>query len=351
VPVTQVDVARRAGVSQRTVSNVVNRLPSVSPDAFARVTEAIKELGYAPSQAARSLRLGRSGVLQLVVPEMDVPYFAELARYVIKFAEDQGYGVMVRQTLGSCEREREALEGSAAEYAEGTILSAVGSIEDLFSDGRPPSPVVLIGERSGVGLVDHIGIDDVAAAAEATRHLLSSGRGRVAFIGAHPDASLRMAALRFRGYEEALQSAGLSVDPDLVVRIGSYHRRDGEIAMASLLDLADPPDGVFCATDLLALGALRCAYERGARVPVDIALVGFDGLEEGRYSIPTLSTISPDKQELARLCVETLLGRIRARESGGSDPVPRDLPIPFALVVRESSSPDLLGRRDSRRSP
>lgn len=337
MPVTQADVAQRAGVSQRTVSNVVNGLPSVSPDVVARVTEAIKELGYTPSHAARSLRLGRSGVLQLVVPEMDVPYFAELARGVIKCAEDHGYAVMVRQTLGSRERERDALEGSAAEYAEGTILSAVGSVEELFSGGRPRSPVVLIGERSGVGLVDHIGIDDVAAAGAATRHLLASGRRRVAFIGAHPDASLRMAALRLSGYEQALQSAGLSVDPALVVRIGSYHRRDGEAAMASLLDLDDPPDGVFCATDLLALGALRCAYKRGVRVPADIAVVGFDGLEEGRYSVPALSTIAPDKQELARVCVETLLARIRARESGESESEVRYLSIPFALVVRESS--------------
>jgi len=337
VPVTQADVARRAGVSQRTVSNVVNRFPYVSADMVARVTEAIEALGYTPSQAARSLRSGRSGVLQLVVPELDVTYFAELARGVIKCAEERGFGVMVRQTLGSRERERDALEGSAADYADGTILSAVGSIEALFSAGRPRSPVVLIGERSGLGLVDHIGIDDVAAAAEATGHLLASGRRRVAFIGADPGGSLRMAALRLRGYEQALESSGLNVDGELVVRTRSYHRRDGEEAMASLLDLDEPPDGVFCATDLLALGALRKAYERGVRVPADLALVGFDGLEEGRYSVPTLSTIAPDKQELARLSVETLLARIQARAAGEDEPESQDLPIAFTLVVRESS--------------
>jgi DNA-binding LacI/PurR family transcriptional regulator len=338
VPATQGDVARHAGVSQRTVSNVVNGLPSVTPDVAARVSAAIKELGYRPSLAARSLRVGRSGVLQLVVPELDVPYFAELARGIIKCAEDEGYAVMVRQTLGSRERERDALEGSAAEYADGTILSAVASVEELMSDRQSGTPVVLIGERSGMGLVDHIGIDDVAAAAAATEHLLGAGRRRVAFIGAHPDSSLRMAALRLRGYEQALQAAGIPIDPDLVVQIGSYHRQDGEVAMESLLALADPPDGVFCATDLLALGALRSAYEHGVRVPADIAVIGFDGLEDGRYSVPALSTIEPDKQEIARLCVETLLSRIRAGEAGVASPVVRDLSIPFRLVVRESST-------------
>lgn len=337
MPVTQADVALRAGVSQRTVSNVVNGLTSVNPDTHERVIAAIKELGYRPSLAARSLRVGRSGVLQLVVPELDVPYFAELARSVIKYAEDQGYAVMVRQTLGSRERERDALEGSAAEYAEGIILSAVGPVEELMLGREHRPPVVLIGERTGMGLVDHIGIDDVAAAAAATNHLLESGCRRVAFIGAHPDSSLRMAALRFSGYEHALKAAGMRVDTDLVVQIGSYHRQDGEAAMASLLDRADPPDGVFCATDLLALGAMRCAYERGLTVPRDIAVVGFDGLEEGRYSIPALTTIEPDKQELARVCVDTLLARIRARDSGTDMAIVSDVEIPFSLVVRESS--------------
>ena len=337
MPATQADVAQRAGVSQRTVSNVVNGLPSVSPDTLERVTAAIRELGYTPSLAARSLRVGRSGVLQLVVPELDVPYFAELARGVIKSAEDQGYAVMVRQTLGSKERERDALEGSAAEYAEGTILSAVAEIEDLMAGREQRSPVVLIGERTGMGLVDHIGIDDVAAAAAATNHLLQSGRRRVAFVGAHPDSSLRMAALRFTGYEQALRAAGMRVDPDLVVQTGSYHRRDGEAAMRALLSRDERPDGVFCATDLLALGAMRAAYELGLKVPRDIAVVGFDGLEEGRYSMPALTTIEPDKQQLARVSVDTLLARIRARESGPDTTEVRDVTIPFALLVRESS--------------
>jgi len=338
VSVTQADIARHAGVSQRTVSNVVNGVTSVSADKIERVNAAIQELGYSPSLAARSLRVGRSGVLQLVVPELDVPYFAELARGVIKCAEDQGYAVMVRQTLGSRERERDALEGSAAEYAEGTILSAVGPIEELMADRGFRSPVVLIGELSGMGIVDHIGIDNVAAAAVATNHLLEAGRRRVAFIGAHPDSSLRMASLRFTGYKEALERAGVGVDSHLVVQTGSYHRGDGESAMASLLDSGSVPDGVFCATDLLALGAMKAIHERGLSMPNDIAVVGFDGLEEGRYSVPPLSTIEPDKGHIARASVETLLMRIREREAGSGPSDLRDLEVPFSLVVRGSSS-------------
>jgi DNA-binding LacI/PurR family transcriptional regulator len=334
--VTQADVARRAGVSQRTVSNVVNKFPYVSADVVARVNEAIAELGYAPSQAARSLRSGRSRVIQLVVPELDVPYFAELARGVVRAADDRGFGVMVRQTLGDPRREQEALEGSAADYAEGTILSAVGPVESLVG-GRARPPVVLIGERSGQGLADHIGIDDVAAAAAATTHLLESGRRRVAFIGADPVNSLRMAEMRMRGYQSALEAAGSRLEEELIVRTRSYHRADGASGMGLLLDTVDPPDAVFCATDLLALGALHSARERGVRVPEDVAVIGFDGLEEGLYSAPTLSTIAPDKRAIAAGAVALLLARIDARNSAGGEPEPQDQVIPFEVVVRESS--------------
>ncbi|MBN9104658.1 MAG: LacI family DNA-binding transcriptional regulator [Propionibacteriaceae bacterium] len=335
--VTQADVARLAGVSQRTVSNVINNFPHVSAELAARVNDAVEQLGYSPSQAARSLRSGRSRVLQLVIPELDVPYFAELARGVVKHAEEQGFGVMIRQTLGDPRREQDALEGSAAEYAEGTILSAVGPVERLARQSATRPPLVLIGERSGAGVADHIGIDDVAAASAATTHLIAAGRRRIAFIGADPANSLRMAEMRHRGYRDALRAAGRSVDDALVVQTASYHRADGAAAMESLLRAGRAPDAVFCATDLLALGALRSVRRAGLAVPDDIAVIGFDGLEEGEYSAPALSTVAPDKQGIATMAVDTLLARIEARTQGAAQPQPRDIVIPFSLVVRESS--------------
>lgn len=334
--VTQADVARLAGVSQRSVSNVINNFPYVSADVVARVNEAIEQLGYAPSQAARSLRSGRSRVLQLVIPELDVPYFAELARGVVKHAEERGFQVMIRQTLGDSRRERDALEGSAAEYAEGTILSAVGPVERLVQR-RPHPPLVLIGERAGAGLADHIGIDDTTAAAAATAHLIEAGRRRIAFIGADPGNSLRMAELRRQGYRQAMAAAGLPVDDALVVQTSSYHRRDGAAAMEALLASGRSPDAVFCATDLLALGALHSARNLGVSVPDDIAVIGFDGLEEGEYSAPSLSTVAPDKRAIAQGAVDTLIARIEARGTGSQGAEPQDVVIPFELVIRESS--------------
>lgn len=337
MPATQFDVARRAGVSQRTVSNVVNGLATVGPEVRERVMDAIRELDYRPSLAARGLRVGRSGLLQLVVPELDVAYFSELARHVVAAAEDRGYALLVRQTLGSPERERGALDDAAGEYVEGTILSAVGPVDELLAARRTRTPVVLIGEGSGRSAVDHVGIDDEAAAFAATQHLLAAGHRRVAFIGADPASSLRMAALRRDGYTRALAAAGMAVDERLVARTLSYHRPDGARAMAALLDLAEPPDAVFAATDLLALGALHEAHERGVRVPDEVAVVGFDGLEEGRYSAPTLTTVEPDKIAIARLSVDALLDRIGSLEARGEVSAPADVRVPFTLVERGST--------------
>jgi LacI family repressor for deo operon, udp, cdd, tsx, nupC, and nupG len=336
MPTTQSDVARRAGVSQRTVSNVVNGLSSVGPEVRERVMDAIRDLGYRPSLAARGLRVGRSGLLQLVIPELDVPYFSELARHIVAAAEERGYALLIRQTLGSIERERAALDDSAGEYVEGTILSAVGPVGDVLSTRRTRPPVVLIGEGTEERLVDHVGIDDEAAAFLATERLLATGRRRVAFIGADPTSSLRMAALRRAGYGRALAVAGVAVDEELVVATSSYHRADGAAAMARLLDLESPPDAVFAATDLLALGALHCAAERAVHVPEDVAVVGFDGIEEGKYSTPTLSTIAPDTAAIARRSVDALIDRIAAAGATDDRP-PADIRVPFAFVERRST--------------
>lgn len=338
MPATQFDVAQRAGVSQRTVSNVVNGVASVGPAVRERVLDAIRELDYRPSLAARGLRVGRSGLLQLIVPELDVPYFAELARHVVASAEEHGYALLVRQTLGSPDRERLTLDDSAGEYVEGTILSAVGPVDELLAGRTARTPVVLIGESTGRGLVDHIGIDDEAAAFAATQHLLATGRRRVAFVGADPASSLRMAALRRAGYGRALEAAGLVVNERLVIRTASYHRRDGAEAMAGLLDLDDPPDAVFAATDLLALGVLHEANRRGLAVPDRLAVMGFDGLEEGSYSSPTLSTVAPDKPAIARASVAALLDRLGALEEGGVPRPPVDVPVPFTLALRGSTA-------------
>ncbi|WP_034261547.1 LacI family DNA-binding transcriptional regulator [Actinospica robiniae] len=329
------DVALRAGVSVRTVSNVVNNYVYVAEETRAKVQAAIDELGYRPNLLARNLKLGRSGIIGLVVPELDVPYFAELARLIVQEARAAGYTVLIDQTDGDERRERELVtEDPRGVSFDGMIVSPLSLTAEQFEARRTTAPVLLLGEQLFTARVDHVAIDNVAAAREATAHLISLGRTRIAAIGVQEGVGTAM--LRTRGYREAFAQAGLPLDEALMIPTRFYHRADGATAMARLLDLPEPPDAVFAFSDLLALGAQRVALHRGLAVPRDVAIVGFDDIEDGRYSTPTLTTIAPDKAEIARAAVRQILARIDGTDAdrgAGS----KEIESPYRLVVREST--------------
>ncbi|MEV1018117.1 MULTISPECIES: LacI family DNA-binding transcriptional regulator [unclassified Micromonospora] len=327
------DVAERAGVSVKTVSNVVNGYLHVRPDTRARVEEAIAELNYRPNLSARHLRKGRTGVIALAVPELDIPYFAELARHVVTAAAEYGWTVLVDQQAGGRrEQERVVAAGITDHLIDGLIFSPLAlTAEDLASlDG---TPMVLLGERVDHGPADRVVIDNVTAAREITDHLIRLGRRRIAAIGAQRTDEGASARLRLAGYTEALRAAGLAYDETLVASAAAWHRADGAAAMRGLLTTGVRPDAVFCFNDTLALGTLRALHEAGLRVPEDVAVVGFDDIEDGRFSVPTLSTVAPDKEQIARLAVELLANRLDGDRAAPA----RALKAPYRLELREST--------------
>jgi DNA-binding LacI/PurR family transcriptional regulator len=330
------DVAARAGVSVKTVSNVVNGYVHVSPTTRARVGAALAELGYRPNAAARNLRKGRSGIVALSVPELEVPYFAELARHVVEAARSHGLTVLIDQTDGELERERLAMDGFGTQLIDGLVLSPIASGARELAARRDPTPMVLLGERVYDGPEDHVSIDNVAAANAAVTHLLALGRTRVAAVGKQQTPTASTAQLRTQGYRSALQAAGLPTDPELLVAADAFTRSCGAAAADTLLNLPARPDAVFCFNDLLALGLMRRLHERGVRVPDEVAVVGIDDIEDGRYSTPTLTTIRPNKAQIAQLAVQLLADRLKDRDGTGSAP-PRELTASFDLVIRESS--------------
>jgi len=330
------DVAAHAGVSVKTVSNVVNGYVHVSPRTRALVEAAVAELGYRPNLSARNLRRGRTGVIALAVPELGVPYFAELAQRVIEASADHDFTVLIDQTGGNPDQERLVLEGIRGHLIDGLIFSALGLGQRELASRRDTTPLVLLGERIGGGQTDHVTIDNVAAATEAVLHLARLGRTRVAAIGAQFTATGETAHLRLSGYRQGLKQAGLRYDAALVADAPAFHRLDGARAMARLLDRAAPPDAVFAFNDLLALGALRACHDRGVRVPDDVAIVGFDDIEDGRYCVPSLSTVSPDKEQIARIAVNLLVRRLG--QAGDTPPAATEHVARHQLVIRESSA-------------
>ena len=326
-------VAALAGVSVRTVSNVVNRYPHVAPGTRARVEAALAELNYRPNLAARNLRRGRSGLVGLVVPEIDSPYFSELAAHVVLAAEERSWTVLVDQTGGDPDRERAFLDGAAASFVDGLVFSPWGLGAAELRREAEDIPLVLLGERTSEGLADHIAIDNVAAAVEATAHLVGLGCRRIAAIGVQPHLTNETARLRLEGYRTALRAAGHPVDERLEIPVDRLHRADGAAAMQVVLDAPDRPDAVFCFNDQLALGALRAARDAGLDVPGDVAVVGFDDIEDGRYSSPSLTTVSPDKRAIAVRALACLAERLDGARPGSA----RDVVVPHRLLVRESS--------------
>ncbi|WP_460650988.1 LacI family DNA-binding transcriptional regulator [Kribbella endophytica] len=322
--VRQSDVARYAGVSPRTVSNVVNGYVHVSPEVRAKVQAAIDELGYQRSAAARGLRLGRTGLIALGVPSLRERYFADLAEAVVHEAERHELTVMVEVTGGRRERERLVLGGGRSSLTDGALLSA---IELTKADARVAAgsayPLVLIGDRQLDGPFDHVAIPNVAGAEAAVGHLVAVGKRRIVLLG---DAKANKSGrLRLRGFLAALAKAGLEPAAELAV---PWTREAGRAAAHEL----GQADGVFALNDSLALGALVGCAELGIDVPGELAVVGFDDVEEAQYSNPPLTSVAPSVGEIARRGVELLVRRL-AEPERAAEHVTTD----FRLVVRRSS--------------
>lgn len=326
------DVAKLAGVSPRTVSNVVNDFVHVRESTRTRVLAAIEELGYRPNISARRLRQGRTRILGFAVPELSQPYFAELSEAVEFAAQERGYTVIATQTGGVRENELRVLRDLGSHIVDGLIFSPMTMEKsDLYR--HPPSvPTVLIGEQISSSRYTSVAIDNVAATADITRHLAERGHRRIAALGAYHSDRYRSSRLRLTGYRQALDEAGIEVDPDLVLYTDRFGRRAGLDRVAKAWRDGIRFDALVCFTDLLAFGAIRALADVGVRVPDDVALASIDDVQEAEYSVPSLTTIAPDKQAIAADAVDAVLALLddESRE-------PTDIDISYRLVVRESS--------------
>ncbi|MEO7122636.1 MAG: LacI family DNA-binding transcriptional regulator [Lacisediminihabitans sp.] len=330
------DVARVAGVSIKTVSNVVNDFPHVRPSTRERVLAAIAEVGYRPNLTARGLRSGRTGVIGLAIPELRQNYFAELADTIIRNARLRNVSVLIDQTGATREGELAVLAGERLRLTDGVLFSPEALGQEDIESLDVGFPLVLLGERMFGGPTDHVTMHNVESARAATEHLIGMGRRRIALIGAHPRNrdDIRSANLRLRGYREALEAAGLPYDPLLVRDAAPWHRENGAAAMRELLHVGIEFDAAFALNDTLGLGVLRALGEARVRVPEDVAVIGFDNIDESRFALPSLSSVDPGRDQIAQVAVDMLLERI---EEKGEPIPPRQILADFHIVDREST--------------
>lgn len=327
------DVALRAGVSPKTVSNVVNGVVFVRPETRERVERAMVELDYVPNLSARGLRNGRSGVLALALPNLDTQYSAETTGAFVEVAHARGWAILIEATGAEPQRELDLLSQARAHVVDGLILNPITLEDSVIAAARRLPPLVLIGEVEQ-SLADLVGVDSRHSARDMTRHLIASGNHRIAVVGA-PIGEFQTATARQRtdGYRDAAAEAGLRMDPALEIGCAEWTAAGAAAAFAGYLDGGgELPDAVFCFTDTMALGVINELWARGYRVPQDVRVAGFDNTVDSPFLVPPLTTVAFDRRELARLAI----GRLEERIADPSLP-PVRIRLPYEVIVRESS--------------
>ncbi|MBT2515011.1 LacI family DNA-binding transcriptional regulator [Arthrobacter sp. ISL-30] len=331
--VTMNDVARAAGVSLKTVSNVLNDYEFIRPATKQKVLDAIAELGYEANLTARSLRSGKTRMLGLVLSDLAAPYYAELASKLMKAASARGYRVLVEQSAARKDNELSALKGTFRQLTDGLLFTPLALNADDIAANSGRKPVVMLGEHIDDPRFDLVTMKNTEAASAVTAHLLSSGRRRVVILGAaHGDVG-GSNGLRLTGYRGALAAAEADYDPALVVPC-EWRRDAGAAAVGNLLDSDVKFDAIFGLNDAVALGALHELIIRGVKVPQDVALAGFDDIEEARFASPSLTTVAPGMDEIAERSVGLLIDRIEGAETSESA---IHIEAGFELKVRESA--------------
>jgi LacI family transcriptional regulator len=325
--VTITQVAELAGVSATTVSHVLSGKRLVAASTRETVHEAIRALGYRPNHTARSLRTRRSQMIAVVVPDITNPFFSVLTRGLADVVYDAGYGTYVCNTDGAPDRETAFLEDIVDRGADGLVMA---SVDGASGGARIPAdlgvPVVCIGEALDHPLIDVVAPDDGVGSYTVVSRLVQRPVHRVAMIEGP------LAASRTDGFTRAVRDAGLAVDPALVVT-GDWTRRGGYEGMRRLLAQPGRPDAVFCANDLMAIGALDALREAGLSVPDDVAVAGFDDVDAATIVTPPLTTVVNPAYDTGVAAGHLLLSRLTQEYVG----VGRRVEVPCPVVVRESA--------------
>ncbi|MFJ9451360.1 LacI family DNA-binding transcriptional regulator [Herbaspirillum sp. NPDC101397] len=326
------DVARHAGVSYTTVSHVLNKTRPVSSEARDRVLVAVEALAYVPSALARSLRSNATGSIGLIIPNNTNPYFSEVARGIEDSCYEAGYSVILCNSDDDPAKQRDYLNVLLTKRCDGLIVATLAQTDgELLRKMKVPT--VLLDRAPKDMAIDLVAVDNAAGGALAAEHLLTLGRRRIACIGG-PE-SLDISAERIAGLRRKLQAAGVVIAPDLLA-YADFTSAGGYAAARALLSTSQPPDAIFCCNDLMAIGALRAAAERGIDVPDQLSVIGFDDIDLAQFVHPPLTSVSQNTRTLGQLTAQCLLERI-------ADPT--------RPVQRKTITPQLHVRGSTVRSP
>jgi LacI family transcriptional regulator len=331
---TQADVARRAGVSQATVSYVLNNNTAIAvpADTRQRIQDAIRDLGYIPDRAARSLRTRKTYTLASIIPDITNPFYPAFERGIQDLADQQGYDLIMYNTDGSAEKEQKSLRSVQQGRVDGLIAVLFHlTAQDLLPLLDMNIAVVRLEatpKQAGAAPLDNLYVDNIAAAQRAVAYLIGKRHRRIGMITGQRGPG----ANRVLGYQRALEQHKLKLD-DQLIRSNDFTVAGGSQSMRELLALPTRPTAVFAANDLMAMGAMNAIRAARLRIPNDIAVIGFDNIPAAELVSPALTTVTQFQEQLGRRAAQMLLERFdgRAPEGGRCEEMPAE------LVVRDSA--------------
>lgn len=328
-----------------TASNAMNGKPLVKAETARRVLQAAAELGYRPNLAARQLSSGRTHVIGITISDFDLTFPADVAARLSDLAQSRGYQTVLQQTRYSTDFEQQVLSSAAMQMCDGIIVCWPSGTAAPIVEFSHAHPIVALDGFTLAGHVDCVFSPSLEGSAAAIRRFADCGRTRIAILGVAPsDAGTstdrpNSAALRLDGALAAVHDCGLPPVADDGIAPCAWNRQGGYEAMSRLirerrkggaeLDF----DAVFCLTDPIAVGAMRALADAGIHVPEDVAVIGFDGLDEGAYCSPRLISVGVDAGEAARACLDMLIERI---ENIASEQ-PRSVTLDYHMLERASA--------------
>lgn len=326
------EVARRAKVSIATVSRVLNKSDKVVPETRAVVEQALRDLEYRPSRVARRLRMkdGRAHLVGLIIPDIQNPFYAEIARGVEDAAYAAEYALLLCNSDESSEKEQFYLDVMRSESVDGVVLPPFdetdAAVAAIMKTGMP---VVCVDRSLSKEKTDLVEVDNYRGAFEAVTHLIDRGHKSIGLIEGRIQVSTSRE--RRRGYLDALAEAGIAARKDLM-REGDFRQESGRILAGQLLDMKKPPTALFALNNLMTIGALNAIHQRNLTVPTDVAIVGFDDLPFAEALDPPLTVVRQPAYDVGRQAMELLLKRIM--EPARSTVTMRLLP---QLIIRRST--------------
>lgn len=328
---TIAQIAQIAGVSVPTVSKVLNGRTDVAAPTRERVEQVIEEYGFVRNRAARALRKGKTGLVDMILPRVDDEYFMPILAGAAQVLREAGFRLVLTASADQPEEEVQRID-TIADHSMDGILVVLPSEETIEYLERSDLPFVLIHNQGGLlSMVPSVRITSWEGGFVATSHLINLGHRRIAYIG--KTARTRDAIERIAGYRAALDSAHLPIDPQLECD-GAFTEADGYAAAKALLALPEPPTAIFAGNDRQAAGVYRALHEADVSVPAQMSVIGFDNLPFTELLSPPLTTVHAPRLELGRTAAAMLLRLI----NGETLDMPRVV-LPTRFIERQSCRP------------